>query len=179
MKYKKTGATCGVMAIIAIVINMNSGIRTNKEGLEIIGNAEGCQREPYYCPAGVLTDGMGNTHGVVPGTKKTDQQIASDWAKNIKQAEVCVMRSFNGADMNVNQFSAMTSAVFNIGCKGLLTYRNSKGQLQQTTISKMAREGQFTEMCNRLPDFNKAGGKVLNGLVIRRDKEKSLCLKSN
>jgi len=39
MKYKKTGATCSVMAIIAIVMSMNSGLRTNQEGLEIIGNA--------------------------------------------------------------------------------------------------------------------------------------------
>lgn len=177
MKYKKTGATCSVMVIIAIVMSMNSGLRTNQEGLEIIGNAESCQREPYYCPAGVLTDGMGNTHGVVTGTKKTDQQIASDWIKNIKDAEVCVLRSFNGADMNTNQFSAMTSAVFNIGCKGLLIYRNSKGQLLQTTISKHAQARRFSQMCERLPDFNKSGGKELKGLTIRRNKEKSLCLK--
>ena len=177
MKYKKTSATCSVMAIIAIVMSMNSGLRTNQEGLEIIGNAESCQREPYYCPAGVLTDGLGNTHDVVAGTNKTDQQIASDWIKNIKEAEQCVYKSFNGRRMNDNQFSAMTSAVFNLGCNNLSTYRNSKGQRVQTTISKMANAGNFTEMCDRLLDFNKSGGRVLKGLSIRREKERVLCLK--
>lgn len=31
-------------------------------------------------------------------------------------------------------------------------------------------------MCNHLPDFVNGGGKKLQGLVIRRDKEKALCL---
>lgn len=177
MKYKKTAKTCSVMAIIAIVMSMNSGLRTNQKGLEIIGNAESCQRDPYYCPAGVLTDGLGNTHGVVEGKRKTDKEIADDWVKNIKEAERCVYKSFNGRHMNDNQFSAMTSAVFNLGCSNLLTYRNSKGQRVQTTISNMANAGKFDAMCDRLTDFNKAGGKVLPGLDKRRNKERELCLK--
>ena len=177
MKYKKTGATCSVIAIIAIVMSIDSGIRTNEEGLKLIGNAESCMRDPYMCPAGVLTDGLGNTHDVVPGNRKTDKEIADDWIKNIKGAEQCVYRSFNGRRMNDNQFSAMTSAVFNLGCSNLLTYRNSKGQRIQTTISKMASAGKFDLMCDRLLDFNKAGGRVLKGLAIRREKERALCLK--
>jgi lysozyme len=57
------GVACSVMTIIAIVVS-NGHIRTNQRGLELIGNAESCRRDPYVCPAGVLTDGIGNTHGV-------------------------------------------------------------------------------------------------------------------
>ena len=64
--------------------------KTSRFGLELIGNAEGCRRDPYKCPADVLTDGIGNTHGVKPGARKTDQQIAADWQKNILAAERCV-----------------------------------------------------------------------------------------
>jgi lysozyme len=74
------GVACSVMTIIAIVVS-NGHIRTNQRGLELIGNAESCRRDPYVCPAGVLTDGIGNTHGVKEGTRKTDQQIAADWEK--------------------------------------------------------------------------------------------------
>lgn len=80
---KKSGAAgvvCSVATIIAIVINAGH-VRTNERGLELIGNAESCRRDPYLCPAGVLTDGMGNTHGVKPGTIKNDQQIAAEWEK--------------------------------------------------------------------------------------------------
>ena len=75
LKSNKTGAAgivCSVAAIIAIVLNAGH-VRTNELGLELIGNAESCRRDPYICPAGVPTDGMGKTHGVKPGTVKNDQ----------------------------------------------------------------------------------------------------------
>ncbi len=54
----------------------------SQRALEVIGNAEGCRRAPYKCPAGLLTDGIGNTHGEI-GKPKTDEQIAKDWVLNI------------------------------------------------------------------------------------------------
>ncbi|MDW0761501.1 glycoside hydrolase family protein [Mannheimia haemolytica] len=102
--------------------------------------------------------------------------MAERWAKDLKIAESCVNRHFNGKDMNDNQFSGMTSAVFNMGCYNMRFYRNKQGQYVQTTIHKLAVNKQFEEMCHRLPDFIRASGKVLNGLVIRREKEKALCL---
>ena len=63
------GAVCSVGAIIALVMS-DGHVRTNQRGLELIGNAEACRRDPYVCPAGVLTDGIGNTHGVKAGTRK-------------------------------------------------------------------------------------------------------------
>ncbi|MDU7135065.1 MAG: lysozyme, partial [Enterobacteriaceae bacterium] len=109
------GVACSVMTIIAIVVS-NGHIRTNQRGLELIGNAEQCRRDPYVCPAGVLTDGIGNTQNVKPGTRKTDQQIAADWEKNILSAEKCVNAYANGAKLSDNTFSAVTSITFNVGC---------------------------------------------------------------
>ncbi|EIH0334401.1 lysozyme, partial [Escherichia coli] len=57
------GAICAIAMMITIVMG-NGNVRTNQAGLELIGNAEGCRRDPYKCPAGVWTDGIGNTHGV-------------------------------------------------------------------------------------------------------------------
>lgn len=177
MQKRTAAATCSVGAIIALVLGLDLGVRTNKEGLELIGNAEACRREPYTCPAGLLTDGIGNTHGVRPGTVKTDEQIARDWAKNIKDAERCINDSFRGEAMNDNQFSAMTSAAFNTGCRGLMTYVNAKKKRVPTTIWRHASAARFNEMCDRLPDFTRSGGKVTPGLVARRAKEKALCFK--
>jgi lysozyme len=174
---KSAGAVCSVGAIIALVLSMNLGVRTNKEGLELIGNAEACRREPYMCPAGVLTDGIGNTHGVKPGASKTDEQVAEDWAANILDAERCINENFRGPEMNDNQFSAMTSAAFNMGCRGLMTYVNGNGKRVPTTIWRHAAAARWPEMCERLPDFTRSGGKVLPGLVTRRAKERKLCFK--
>lgn len=175
---KKTGgAICAVSAIIAIVLSMDSGLRINREGLELIGNAEACRREPYMCPARVLTVGIGST-GNVQSRRYADEEIADMWITDIRAAEKCVNDKFNGKAMSVNQFSAMVSAAFNMGCNGLSFYRDKKGIKHQTTISKLANAGDFNGMCRRLPDFVNAGGVKLKGLELRRAKEMALCTKN-
>ncbi|EPW5280663.1 lysozyme [Yersinia enterocolitica] len=165
LKRVATGTACAVSAIIAIVVS-NGAVRTSEKGLELIGNAESCRRDPYVCPAGVLTDGIGNTHGVKAGVIKTDTQIAADWEKNILQAESCVNKYGNGNKLNQGQFDAVTSITFNAGC----------AQMQKSTMYRMLREGKFTEACYQFPRWTYGGGKQLPGLVIRREKEKALCL---
>jgi lysozyme len=178
------GGVCIVMVIIGLVLG-NGQVRTNKEGLELIGNAEGCRRDPYRCPAGDLTDGIGNTHNVHAGVRKTDQQIADDWQKNILIAEKCVNTTFNGAHMNDNQFSAMTSAVFNLGCSGLGYYHGTgehRAEVYPTGILKDALAENWPAMCDQLMDFDHAivdkKSVVLPGLKTRREKERDLCLKA-
>ncbi|HBD5085381.1 TPA: lysozyme [Escherichia coli] len=162
--------------LITIVMG-NGNVRTNQAGLELIGNAEGCRRDPYMCPAGVWTDGIGNTHGVTPGVRKTDQQIAADWEKNILIAERCINQHFRGKDMPDNAFSAMTSAAFNMGCNSLRTYYSkARGMRVETSIHKWAQKGEWVNMCNHLPDFVNSNGVPLRGLKIRREKERQLCL---
>ena len=179
MTMKKTGgAICAVSIIVGIVLSMDSGLRINREGLELIGNAEACRREPYVCPAGVLTDGVGNTNGVIANKIKTDEEIARDWVRNIAEAEKCINNNFNGTEMPTMPFSMMTSAAFNVGCGGLMTYVNKDKKRVPTTIWKKAQVRDWKGMCERLPDFNKSGGVALRGLTIRRNKEMSNCLES-
>lgn len=165
LKRVTTGTACAVSAIIAIVVS-NGTVRTSEKGLELIGNAESCRRDPYVCPAGVLTDGIGNTHGVKQGARKSDEQIAADWEKNILQAESCVNKNGNGNKLNQGQFDAVTSITFNAGCP----------QMQKSTMYRMLREGKFTEACYQFPRWTYGVGKQLPGLVVRREKEKALCL---
>lgn len=160
-----TGAVCSVAAIIAIVLNAGH-VRTNERGLELIGNAEGCRRDPYVCPAAVLTDGIGNTHGVKPGVRKTDKQIAADWERNILEAECCVNTYGNGRRLSDNTFSAVTSITFNAGC----------ANMQKSTLFSLLLKGQVTQACNQFSRWVYGGGKVLPGLVTRRAAEKQLCL---
>ncbi|WP_370559848.1 lysozyme [Escherichia coli] len=159
------GALCSVAAIIAIVLG-NGNVRTNERGLELIGNAEGCRREPYVCPAAKLTDGVGNTHGVKAGVRKTDVQIAADWERNILEAERCVNSYGNGRKLSDNTFSAVTSITFNAGC----------GAMQKSTMFQLLRQGQVFQACDQFSRWVYGGGKVLPGLVTRRGAEKQLCL---
>lgn len=159
------GALCSIAAIIAIVLG-NGNVRTNERGLELIGNAEGCRRDPYVCPAAKLTDGVGNTHGVKAGMRKTDVQIAADWERNILEAERCVNSYGNGRKLSDNTFSAVTSITFNAGC----------GAMQKSTMFQLLRQGQVEQACDQFSRWVYGGGKVIPGLVTRRGAEKQLCL---
>ncbi len=165
---KKTGAAgavCSVMVIIGLVLSSGE-VKTSKAGLELIGNAEGCRRDPYKCPADVWTDGVGNTHGVNPGVRKTDQQIAADWKKNIITAEQCVVRNAAGDKLRQGAFDAAVSITFNVGCPAM----------QKSTMFQLFRQGNTAGACEQFPRWVYASGVKLNGLVIRRDKERALCL---
>ncbi|MBW5825256.1 lysozyme [Yersinia kristensenii] len=159
------GGVCSVAAIISIVLSMGN-VRTSEQGLELIGNAESCRRDPYVCPAGVLTDGIGNTHSVKSGVRKSDAQIAADWEKNILDAERCVIRYANGNKLPLGAFDAATSITFNAGCPSM----------QKSTMFQYFRAGNVTAACEQFTRWVYGGGKKLPGLVTRRDKERALCL---
>ena len=163
---KLTGGACAVSAIIAIVLSMDTGLRINQAGLELIGNAESCRRDPYMCPARVLTVGIGST-GKVENRRYADEEIAEMWVTDLRAAEKCVNQYANGQRMNDNQLSAITSFTFNVGC----------GALQKSTLARYAKRERWGEMCAQLKRWTYGGGKELPGLVKRRGDEYMLCMK--
>jgi len=162
-----TGTICSVSVIIGIVIgDYSNEIRTSKAGLEIIGNAEACRNEPYYCPANILTVGIGSTTGNIEQRKYSDDEIARRWVDDIKSAEQCVKRFANGFHLPQSVFEATVSITFNVGCS----------KMKSSTMYRYLNSGNYQAACNELPRWNKANGKVLKGLVVRREKERELCL---
>lgn len=164
------GAICSIPLIIGIVKDDHPDLRTSQAGLEIIGNAEGCRRDPYICPADVLTVGVGSTEAsglpIDPKKRYTDHEIADRWANDLRLAEDCVNRYGNGKAMPQGAFDAMVSLTFNVGC----------GAMRKSTLYRLAQSGYTPAICDQFPRWNKAGGNVLKGLVIRREKERQLCL---
>ncbi|MBE2898095.1 lysozyme [Pasteurellaceae bacterium TAE3-ERU1] len=171
--WKKAGSICVVGSIIALVLADFSGeTRTREPGLELIGKAEGCRRDPYHCPSNVLTVGIGSTASsgepIDPNKRYSDKEIAKRWVEDIKRAEECVNLHANGRLLPQGAFEAATSITFNVGC----------GAMQKSTLFRYARQGNIKAMCNEFPRWKYAGGKVLPGLVKRRSAEKALCLSS-
>ena len=167
----KTAIVCSVAAIIGIVIaNHSDEIRSTEKGLAIIGNAEGCRRDPYQCPSDVLTVGIGSTEAggekIQRNRTYSDNEIAQRWINDLITAENCVNRYGNGAKMPQGVFEAMTSLTFNVGC----------GAMRKSTLFKMANQGYRPAMCDQFLRWVYADGKKLKGLEIRRQKERALCL---
>lgn len=148
-------------------------LRVSPVALEIIGNAEGCRQDPYHCPAGLVTNGIGNTHGV-PNKPVSMEQVAMDWVKNIQSAERCITKaeSISGVAMTQGQFDAFTSFTFNTGCTKFR--RNANGSATQ--IYKHIMQGEYPKACEQLKRWVYSGGKKYNGLIKRRGVEYARCI---
>lgn len=163
-------SVCSVAVIIGMVQADHADLRISEKGMEIIGNAEGCRRDPYQCPADVLTVGIGSTEvsggAIHPNKRYTDKEIADRWANDLRIAERCVNQYAKGRTLPQGVFDAMTSIVFNVGC----------GAMRKSTMFRKAYVGDYVGACNELPKWVYVAGKKLRGLELRREKEKALCL---
>ncbi|MUJ22563.1 lysozyme [Aliivibrio fischeri] len=162
----------------SVIIDGNSfgKLRISSDGLLLIGDAEGCRQDPYSCPAGLKTNGIGNTH-TVPKNIVSLEQVAIDWVRNIQDSEQCVTAAESIANkvMSQGQFDAFTSFIFNTGCTRFM--RNKNGS--QTKIYTHILNGQYAQACKELPRWVYGGGTKLAGLVNRRGLEYARCLEIN
>lgn len=143
-------------------------MKLSEVGLTLIKDFEGCRLESYRDSAGVLTNGYGNTHGVVPGSTITQAQAESDLLSNVAGAEY-VVNTVVKVQLNQNQFDALVDFVFNLG----------SGNFQSSTLLRLLNQGNFTGASNEFPKWNHAGGVVVEGLTRRRLAEQALFITAN
>ena len=134
-------------------------MNTSQKGIDLIKSFEGCRLAAYKDPAGILTIGYGHTKGVTADMKITWDQADAYLLEDLKAAEAAVSKK--SYDWNQNEFDALVSFTFNCGTGNL---------------TKLVKSGKRTkeEISDALLLYNKAGGKVLEGLSRRRKAEKEL-----
>ena len=146
-------------------------MKITNEGLELIKQAESFKALPYLCPAKVPTIGYGSTF-YENGTKVSmnDKAISKEYATEllIEDAAEFGSKLLIKKPFTDNQFSSCVSLAYNIGTGAF----NGSTLLKKININPND-ETIFEEFLK----WNKAGGKVLQGLVIRRNKEARLYFK--
>jgi len=136
--------------------------KINKAGLDLIKRFEGLRLTAYCptrCPPDRLTIGYGSTSNVKAGMKITEKEAEERLKKDVAWAEDAVNKYQAKYNFNDNQFSALVSFAFNIGSIDQLT-NNGKRTIAQIKA--------------KIPEYNKSGGKVYQGLVDRRKAELQL-----
>lgn len=149
-------------------------MKISENGLNLIKQFEGLSLKPYLCPAGIPTIGYGNTF-YENMTKVTMQDLEITKERANKLFEFLVSTKFVSVvnrlvivDLTQNQFDALVSFVYNLGA----------GNFEQSTLLKKVNQLDFIGASLEFEKWNKAGGKVLNGLTKRRLAEKELFLKA-
>lgn len=140
----------------------------NSEGLAIIKDAEGLRLESY--PDGrVWAVGYGSTFidntPVREDLTITEEQAEEYLLADLTTAESAVSR-YVKVSLTDNQFSALASFTQNMG----------SGNFRESTLLKKLNSGDHAGAADQFDRWVYSSGKVSNGLIKRRAREKELFL---
>jgi lysozyme len=176
--------------------------KVNKAGVDLIREFEGCKLEAYPDPASPLAIELRKpkTKRVKDHEKLSPEPVTVGWGttgldhfnldakgqptritlNTVWTQDQCDARNeedllkFSAqvepilkVSVNDNQFAALVSFAYNLGV----------GNLKSSSLLRLVNEGKFMEASVEFLRWNKANGKVLEGLTRRREAEKALFVK--
>jgi lysozyme len=137
-------------------------MRTSDAGLALIKRFEGFSEQAYICPAGYKTIGYG--HVVLPHEVFEDvlDEAAAEGLlrEDVGAAEYAVMHLIKHA-LTQSQYDALVSFTFNVGAAAL----------QRSQLRRVVEFGDVQAVCYQWMRWVRGGGRVLKGLVRRREAE--------
>lgn len=147
-------------------------MKASQNGYNIIKKFEGCKLSAYLDSVGVPTIGYGNTFYQTGQKVRLGDRINQSMADALLQITVDrfaekVYQMLKVA-INQNQFDALISFSYNVGLENLA---------QSTLLKRVNINPSDPTISYEFGKWNKAGGKILKGLTIRRDQESSLYFK--
>ena len=130
---------------------------------DLIEHFEAFKAKAYKCPAGVWTIGFGTTKNVKQGMEVSITEARALLSNTILEIENDLNKL--NLKLNQNQFDALVSFIYNLGL----------GNFKKSTLLKLIEKNPNNSLIRQ--EFMKwklANGKVLNGLVRRREAEANL-----
>ena len=148
-------------------------MRVSDEGIKLIKHFEGIHKKPYICPAGYWTVGVGHLIS-------RDAELPIEWdrvlspgeiddllRKDLRRFELGVLRLLGTVQPNQSEFDALVSFSFNLGL----------GCFQRSTVRSAFIRGDKKRSGEVLLKYRLAGGRILSGLVRRRQAEHALLMR--
>jgi lysozyme len=135
-------------------------MKTSEEGKALIKKFEGCELKAYLCPAQVWTIGYGHTASVKEGDVCTQEDANRMLSEDLEEFEGYVREAVT-VPLEQNEFDALVAWTYNLG----------PGNLRSSTMLKKLNDSKFEDVPSEMRRWNKSGGKVLDGLVRRREAE--------
>jgi lysozyme len=128
----------------------------------IIKACEGLRLRKYLCPADVWTIGYGHT-GHISKSPITESEADKLLDDDLAIVEIQMARCVR-LELNINQKGALLSLIFNIGI----------GNFRASTLRMKLNRGDLAGAAAEFPKWRRGGGKILPGLVKRRELERQL-----
>lgn len=141
-------------------------MKTSRAGIDLIKQFESFLSEPYLCPGGVWTIGYGHTKGVTKGSKPITPTDAEEILRqDIAEFEDAVTDALV-VPVTQGQFDALVAFSFNVGA----------GAFRKSTLLKKLNAGDAVGAAAEFLRWNKAKGRIMRGLVKRREAEMNMFL---
>ena len=135
-------------------------MKTSEEGKTLIKKFEGCKLEAYLDAVDVPTIAYGRTKDVKIGDICTQQQ-AEDWLEEeLVEYEGYVNEAVK-VELTQPQFDSLVSWTYNLG----------PSNLNRSSMLRVLNASDYDNVPEQIMRWNKAGGRVLAGLVRRREAE--------
>lgn len=134
-------------------------------GAGTVSYYEGVSNKAYLDPVGIWTICYGETKGVSKGDYKTDEECLDSLAEELTEHHK-KMVMYIKTTISQKEEAAYLSFTYNVGV----------GAFSKSTLLKKLNSGDRVGACNQLLRWDKAGGKKLKGLTLRRQSENKLCL---
>ena len=145
-------------------------MQTSDKGIALIKQFEGCKLTAYQDSVGVWTIGYGWTQPVDGKPIRAGMTIKQETAERLLKTGLVSYESDVSRLVKVGltqeQFDALVSFTYNLGSRSLST----------STLLRKLNAGDYAGAADEFLRWNKAGGKVLNGLTRRREAERALFL---
>lgn len=135
-------------------------------GLLSIAGYEGFSDKAYIPIEGdVPTIGFGSTQGVKMGDKITVPHALERLNRDVGKAESAIGTCVT-VPLTQGEYDAYTSFAYNVGTKAFCT----------STLVRKLNSGDYEGACSELKRWVYAGGRKVEGLVKRREKEYAMCV---
>jgi GH24 family phage-related lysozyme (muramidase) len=145
-------------------------MQTSDKGISLIKQFEGCKLTAYQDSVGVWTIGYGWTQPVDGKPIRAGMTIKQETAERLLKTGLVSYESDVSRLVKIGltqgQFDALVSFTYNLGARSLST----------STLLRKLNAGDYAGAADEFLRWNKAGGKVLNGLTRRREAERALFL---
>ena len=152
-------------------VNPASSYTPSNDAVALIKKFEGLRLNAYQDSVGVWTIGYGSTSingtPVYPGQTITQAQADQALLDHMKQSVSPIIGSKTKAPITQSMYDALCCFTYNLG----------SGTYSKSSLLRELNSSKYLDAATLFSDYNKAGGKVLAGLVKRRTAEKDLFLK--
>ena len=158
-------------------------MKVSPDLIKLVKCHEGVRTRPYQCPALIWSVGVGHVidpnHIKVPFEERRNLPIPDGWNRVLTMDEVDAILS---QDLNRFERGVARLCPAALGSQGIFdslvsfSFNVGLGNLQRSSLRMKTNRGEYEDAAEEFMKWTKAAGRVLPGLVKRRQDERALYL---